>query len=155
MVGVVGSSPTAPTNPMHPRFFSLLLILSSTVAAAQYPARPIHLIVPIPPGGGPDIAARVLGQKLSEQMGEPVVVENRVGSNGNIATEVVARAAPDGYTLGLVADSQIAIKPHLYSKLSFDTLRDLTPGSSVASNQIVLAVAASLPVNSFPQFSKY
>ncbi len=122
---------------------------------AQYPARPIHLIVPIPPGGAPDIAARVLGQKLSEQMGEPVVVENRVGSNGNIAIELVARAVPDGYTLGLVADSQIAINPHLYSKLSFDTLRDLTPVSSVASNQFVLAINPSLPVNSFPEFIEY
>ena len=132
--------------------------LALSVAApsfAQYPARPIHLIVPIPPGGAPDIAARVLGQKLAEQMGEPVVVENRAGSNGNIATELVARAAPDGYTLGLVADSQIAINPHLYSKMSFDTLRDLTPVSSVASNQFVLAINPSLPVGSFPEFIEY
>jgi len=140
---------------MHARFLLLLLIFFSTVAVAQYPSRPIHLIVPIPPGGAPDIAARVLGQKLAEQMGEPVVVENRVGSNGNIATELVARAAPDGYTLGLVADSQIAINPHLYSKMSFDTLRDLTPVSSVASNQFVLAINPSLPVRSFPEFVEY
>src|SRR5256885_6521972 len=132
-------------------FFLLVASLVGFNAAAQYPSRPIHLIVPIPPGGAPDIAARVLGQKLAEQMGEPVVVENRAGSNGNIATELVARAAPDGYTLGLVADSQIAINPHLYSKMSFDTLRDLTPVSSVASNQFVLAVNASLPVGSFPR----
>jgi len=79
--------------------FLLVVSLVAFSAAAQYPSRPIHLIVPIPPGGAPDIAARVLGQKLSEQMGQPVVVENRVGSNGNIATELVARAAPDGYTL--------------------------------------------------------
>jgi tripartite-type tricarboxylate transporter receptor subunit TctC len=140
---------------MPARFFSILLILFSGVAAAQYPSRPIRLIVPIPPGGAPDIAARVLGQKLSEQMSQPVVVENRVGSNGNIATELVARAAPDGYTLGLVADSQITINPHLYSKMSFDTLRDLTPVSSVASNQFVLAINPSLPVNSFPEFIEY
>src|SRR6266513_2815052 len=139
---------------MRARLFFLLLAFSAA-AAAQYPSRPIHLIVPIPPGGAPDIAARVLGQKLSEQTGQPVVVENRVGSNGNIATELVARAAPDGYTLGLVADSQIAINPHLYSKMSFDTLRDLTPVSSVASNQFVLAINASLPVNSFPEFIEY
>src|SRR2546425_1069769 len=155
MVGVVGSSPIAPTIPMRARFFPLLLVFLSTAAAAQYPSRPIHLIVPIPPGGAPDIAARVLGQKLAEQMGEPVVVENRAGSNGNIATELVARAAPDGYTLGLVADSQIAINPHLYSKMSFDTLRDLTPVSSVASNQFVLAINPSLPVSSFPEFIEY
>src|SRR3979411_1701989 len=148
MVGVVGSSPIAPTNPMPARFLSVLLILFSAAAAAQYPSRPIHLIVPIPPGGAPDIAARVLGQKLSEQMGQPVVVENRVAPTATIAPELVARATPDGYTLGLVADSQIAINPHLYSKMSFDTLRDLTPVSSVASNQFVLAINPSLPVNS-------
>src|SRR5713226_2851949 len=135
--------------------FFIVVAVACRGAAAQYPSRPIHLIVPIPPGGAPDIAARVLGQKLSEQMGQPVVVENRVGSNGNIATELVARAAPDGYTLGLVADSQIAINPHLYSKMSFDTLRDLTPVSSVASNQFVLAINASLPVGSFPEFIEY
>src|SRR5881397_1829992 len=107
---------------MNARTLFFLAVFFATSAAAQYPSRPIHLIVPIPPGGAPDIAARVLGQKLSEQVGQPVVVENRAGSNGNIATELVARAAPDGYTLGLVADSQIAINPHLYSKMSFDTL---------------------------------
>src|SRR3979411_3325473 len=98
MVGVVGSSPIAPINLMRARLSLLLLAFFSGIAAAQSPSRPIHLIVPIPPGGAPDIAARVLGQKLSEQMGQPVVVENRVGSNGNIATELVARAAPDGHT---------------------------------------------------------
>src|SRR2546422_9945930 len=155
MVGVVGSSPIAPTNLMRARLFFLLLAFFSTAAAAQYPSRPVHLIVPIPPGGAPDIAARVLGQKLSEQMGQPVVVENRVGSNGNIATELVPSAPPEGYTLGLVADSQIAINPHLYSKMSFDTLRELTPVSSVASNQFVLAINPSVPVGSFPEFIEY
>src|SRR2546422_3339416 len=155
-VGVVGSNPIAPTSSMLARIFFLLVAsLVGSNAAAQYPSRPVHLIVPIPPGGAPDIAARVLGQKLSEQMGQPMVVENRVGSNGNIATELVARAAPDGYALGLVADSQIAINPHLYSKMSFDTLRDLTPVSSVASNQFVLAINPSLPVSSFPEFIEY
>src|SRR5216117_496886 len=90
MVGVVGSSPIAPTILMHARRFFLLLAFFSTAAAAQYPSRPIHLIVPIPPGGAPDIAARVLGQKLAEQMGEPVVVENRSASDGKLATSSVA-----------------------------------------------------------------
>src|SRR5437773_8962655 len=79
-------------------FFLLVASLVGFNAAAQYPSRPIHLIVPIPPGGAPDIAARVLGQKLAEQMGEPVVVENRAGSNGNIATELVARARSEEHT---------------------------------------------------------
>src|SRR3989449_4556195 len=152
MVGVVGSSPIAPTNLMRARLFFLLLAFFSTAAAAQYPSRPIHLIVPIPPGGAPDIAARVLGQKLGEALGQPVVVENRAGANGNIANELVAKAAPDGHTLGLLADSQIAINPHLYSKMPIDTLRDLVPVHTVAVNQFVLAVNAQLPVNNFQEF---
>ena len=83
------------------------------MAFAQFPSRPITIVVPIPPGGAPDIAARVIGQKLSENVGQPVVVENRVGANGNIATDLVAKAQPDGHTLGLLADSQITINPHL------------------------------------------
>src|SRR4051812_17683458 len=91
-----------------------LAALFTTLASAQYPVRPIQLLVPIPPGGAPDLTARVLGQKLSEEFGQPVVVENRPGSNGNIAMEATAKAAPNGYTLMLCADSQIVINPHLY-----------------------------------------
>jgi tripartite-type tricarboxylate transporter receptor subunit TctC len=112
------------------------------------------IIVPIPPGGAPDIAARVIAQKLSENVGQAVVVENRVGANGNIANELVARSAPDGYTLGLLADSQITINPHLY-KMPIDTLRDLTPVTPVAVNQFVLTVNPSLPVKTFPEFIAY
>ena len=136
----------------------IFLILGAAVfsaANAQYPARPIRLIVPIPPGGAPDIAARLLGAKLSESLGQPVVIENRVGSNGNIASEYVARAAPDGYTLALIADSQVVINPHIYSKMSFDTLRDLAPVSTVASNQFVLAINPSLSPKTFPEFIEY
>jgi len=137
---------------------SLFFLLGAAVcsaAMAQYPARPVHLIVPIPPGGAPDIAARLLGAKLSESLGQPVVIENKVGSNGNIASEYVARAAPDGYTLALIADSQVVINPHIYSKMSFDTLRDLAPVSTVASNQFVLAINPSLPPKTFPEFIEY
>src|SRR6195256_6729278 len=82
--------------------------LFSAASWAQYPLRPIKLIVPIPPGGAPDISARVIGQRLSELVAQPVVVENRPGSNGNIAMDLVVKSAPDGYTLGLLADSMIA-----------------------------------------------
>src|SRR5437763_377922 len=104
------------------RAFLLALFFASTGALAQFPSRPITIIVLIPPGGAPDIAARVVGHKLSETLGQPVVVENRSGANGNIANELVAKAAPDGYTLGLLADSQVAINPHLYRKMPIDTL---------------------------------
>jgi tripartite-type tricarboxylate transporter receptor subunit TctC len=129
----------------------VLLALFSTAALAQ---RPITILVPIPPGGAPDIAARVVAAKLSENIGQPVVVENRAGANGNIATDLVAKAAPDGHTLGLLADSQITINPHLY-KMPLDTLRDLTPVTPVAVNQFVLTVNPSLPVQTFPEFIEY
>jgi tripartite-type tricarboxylate transporter receptor subunit TctC len=134
--------------------FLVLMCLTST-AFAQYPSRAITIIVPIPPGGAPDVAARVVAQKLSDHVGQPVVVENRVGANGNIANELVARAAPDGYTLGLLADSQITINPHLYKKMPIDTLKDLAPVTPVAVNQFVLTVNPSLPVRSFPEFIEY
>jgi tripartite-type tricarboxylate transporter receptor subunit TctC len=132
----------------------LALLLSASLAWAQFPSRPVTIIVPIPPGGAPDIAARVLADKLGQTLGQPVVVENRAGANGNIANELVARAQPDGYTLGLLADSQIAINPHLY-KMPIDTLRDLAPVSPVAVNQFVLTVHPSLPVKTFPEFIEY
>ena len=132
----------------------LASLLFSALAAAQYPARAITIIVPIPPGGAPDIAARVIGQKLSENVGQPVVIENKAGANGNIANELVAKSAPDGYTLGLLADSQITVNPHLY-KMPIDTLRDLTPVSTVAANQFVLTVNPALPVRTFPEFIEF
>jgi tripartite-type tricarboxylate transporter receptor subunit TctC len=132
----------------------LALFVSATLAWAQFPSRPVTIIVPIPPGGAPDIAARVLADKLGQTLGQPVVVENRAGANGNIANELVAKAQPDGYTLGLLADSQIAINPHLY-KMPVDTLRDLAPVSPVAVNQFVLTVHPSLPVRTFPEFIEY
>jgi tripartite-type tricarboxylate transporter receptor subunit TctC len=132
----------------------LAALLFSALAAAQYPARAITIIVPIPPGGAPDIAARLIGQKLSENVGQPVVIENKAGANGNIANELVAKSAPDGYTLGLLADSQITVNPHLY-KMPIDTLRDLAPVATVAANQFVLTVNPSLPVRTFPEFIEY
>jgi tripartite-type tricarboxylate transporter receptor subunit TctC len=137
---------------MRALIFAILCFAGA--AAAQYPSRAITIIVPIPPGGAPDIAARVIAQKLSENVGQAVVVENRVGANGNIANELVARAAPDGYTMGLLADSQITINPHLY-KMPIDTLKDLTPVTPVAVNQFVLTVNPSLPVKTFPEFIEY
>jgi tripartite-type tricarboxylate transporter receptor subunit TctC len=129
--------------------------LASAASWAQYPSRPIRLIVPIPPGGAPDISARVIGQRLSELAGQPVVVENRPGSNGNIAMDLVAKSQPDGYTLGLLADSMITINPHLYRTMQVDTLKDLAPVASVVSNSWVLSVNPSLPVKDFKEFVEY
>src|SRR5882762_2743201 len=99
--------------------------LLCAAASAQYPTRAVKLVIPIPPGGAPDISARVLGQRLAELLGQPVVAENRPGSNGNIAMDLVAKSAPDGYTLGLLADSMVAINPHLYKEMQTDPLKDL------------------------------
>jgi len=130
----------------------LAILFSATLAWAQFPTRPVTIIVPIPPGGAPDIAARVLADKLGQTLGQPVVVENRVGANGNIANEMVAKAAPDGYTLGLLADSQITINPHLYKKMPIDTLKDLVPVTPVAVNQFVLTVNPSSPAHTLKEF---
>ena len=130
-------------------------VLFSAASSAQYPMRPIRLIVPIPPGGAPDISARVTGQRLAEIVGQPVVVENRPGSNGNIAMDLVAKSAPDGYTLGLLADSMITINPHLYKNMQTDPLKDLAPVASVVSNSWVLSVNPSVPVKDFKEFVEY
>ncbi len=119
---------------------------------AQYPTRPIRLVVLIAPGGGPDVGARGIQPALSERLGQPVVVENRPGSNGNIAGELVARSAPDGYTLLFGADSLVAINPHLYSKMTFDPLKDLAPVATTIITQLILSVHPSLPVRNFKEF---
>jgi len=133
----------------------VLLAFLAGAALAQYPSHAIKLIVPIPPGGAPDIAARVVGQKLSELLATPVVVENHAGSNGNIAGDLVAKSAPDGYTLLLGQDSLVAINPHLYAKMPFDPLKDLVPVATLVANQFVLAVNPALPVRSFQEFVDY
>jgi tripartite-type tricarboxylate transporter receptor subunit TctC len=124
-------------------------------AAAQYPGKLVRLYVPIPPGGGPDIVARLIAPKLADALGQPVVVENRIGGNGNIAGELVVKSAPDGYTLLLGMDSLIVINPHLYSKMPFDPLKDLAPVASLVSNGFFLAVNPSVPAQTFPEFIEY
>jgi tripartite-type tricarboxylate transporter receptor subunit TctC len=126
--------------------------LLTASAWAQYPSRSIRLLVPNPPGGATDTIARVVAPGLGEALGQPVVVENRPGSNGNLSSELAARAAPDGYTLLLGQDSQIVISPHLYPKLPVDTLRDLAPVATLVTTQMVLAVNPALPAKSLQEF---
>lgn len=111
--------------------------------------------MPIPPGGAPDVTARLLAQAMTEVFGQPVVVENRPGANGNLAAEIVSKSAPDGYTLLSAADSGIVINPHVYSKMGVDTLKDLVPVASIATNQFILAVYPKLPVHTLPEFVAY
>jgi tripartite-type tricarboxylate transporter receptor subunit TctC len=138
----------------------VVLVLTSllgTAAEAQapFPSRPIKVLVTIPPGGAPDISARLLAQYLQENAGWSVVIENRPGANGNIAAAEVVKSAPDGYTLILAADSGITINPHVYSRLAFDPLKDLVPVTSVATNQFMLSVNPALPVSTFQEFVEY
>jgi tripartite-type tricarboxylate transporter receptor subunit TctC len=128
-----------------------------TPASAQsdYPNRPIKIFVTIPPGGAPDIAARLVATYLTEQNGWQVIVENRPGANGNIAGDQVSKSAPDGYTLLVNADSGFTINPHVYAKLPFDPIKDLIPVASIATNQFMLSVNPEVPVKTFQEFIEY
>jgi tripartite-type tricarboxylate transporter receptor subunit TctC len=143
------------------RFVALVSIIGAAALAGpsalaqSYPSRPIRIVVSIPPGGAPDLAARVVGERLEPLLGQPVVVENRTGAGGNIAGDLVAKSAPDGYTLLLGPDSLITINPHLYRDMSFDPLKDLVPVASLVSNMFVLSINPSLPVRDFKEFIDY
>jgi tripartite-type tricarboxylate transporter receptor subunit TctC len=126
--------------------------LLAATAWAQYPNRPVRLLVPNPPGGATDTIARVVAPALGDALGQPVVVENRPGSNGNLSSELAAKAAPDGYTLLLGQDSQIVISPHLYPNLPVDTLKDLAPVATLVTTQMVLTVNSALPVKDLRDF---
>jgi tripartite-type tricarboxylate transporter receptor subunit TctC len=131
-----------------------LAMVSGAVRAQAFPARPVRWIVGFARGGGNDIVARLLGQWLSERLGQPFVVENVPGLAGNIATEMVVRAAPDGYTLLLVSSNN-ATNAALYHDLKFDLLRDIAPVAAISRNSLVLAVNASLPVKTVSEFIAY
>jgi tripartite-type tricarboxylate transporter receptor subunit TctC len=127
-------------------------LLAPPAAAENYPTRPIRLYVAFPPGGAADIVARLVAQPLSARLGQPVVVENKPGSGGNIAGELIARAAPDGYSLLIGPDNLFTINPHLFSKMSFDPLKDIVPVATVQSNALVLAISTKVPANDFKEF---
>ena len=117
------------------------------VAAQSYPSKPIRLLVPFPPGGSVDLVARLSSSKLSESLGQPIVIDNRSGASGNIAAELVARAAPDGYTL-MVHTIPLVVNVFLYSRVPYDVLNDFVPVSLLSASVSVLAVHPSLPVHS-------
>jgi tripartite-type tricarboxylate transporter receptor subunit TctC len=125
---------------------ALLLALSFNLAHGQeaWPTRPLRFILPFPPGGGTDILGRLIAERLSATLGQPVVTENRGGAGGNVGAEAAARSAPDGYTIVLVAPS-LAISPTRYSKLNYDPVKDFAPISLVASVPNVMITQASLP----------
>src|SRR6266508_4877413 len=127
----------------------------SRIAGAQgYPSRPVRIIVGFPAGGGVDIIARLMGQWLSERLGQPFLIENRPGAGSNIATEAVVRAAPDGYTLLLVHASN-AINATLYDKLNFNFIRDIAPVAGIIVVPNVMVLHPSVPAKSVPELIAY
>ena len=125
------------------------LCLGYGCAIAQpYPSKPVRLVLPYPPGGGSDTIGRPLAQKMSESLGQQIVVENRGGASGNIGMEYVARAAPDGYTLVFALTAQLAVNPALFQKLPYDPVRDFAPISLLGSGGYILVVHPSLPAKS-------
>jgi tripartite-type tricarboxylate transporter receptor subunit TctC len=128
--------------------------LSRIAGAQAYPVRPVRWIVGFAAGGLNDILARLVGQFLSERLGQPFVIENRPGAGGNIATEVVANAPADGYTLLLIGSSN-TINPSLYDKLNFNFLRDIVPVAGIVRVPLVMVVTPSLPVKTVPEFIAY
>ena len=134
-----------------PRLLLLLaLVLPGTLLAQNYPSKPIRLVVGFTPGGGVDINARLLAAKLSEYLGQPVIVENRPGAGTNIANEYVAKSAADGYTL-LMATPVVLINMTLYKKLAFDTLRDFVGVAIFSASPNIMVVSASVPVTNLRQ----
>ena len=136
-----------------PRLLLPMLCLSGFLSAASaqtYPTRAITIIVPFPAGGSADTLARLLGARLSEKFGQPVVVDNKPGVGGNIGTDLVAKAAPDGYTL-LLAPSSIAIAPHLYKKLTYDPIKDFAPVTLIGNIPMAVVVNPSFPAKSIKE----
>ena len=143
---------------MRCTFFKVAFLLSLAlcpfwVMSQAWPNKPVKLIVPFPPGGMADVVSRILGQHLSETWGQQVVVENRAGAGGTIATSAVVKAAPDGYTLMAVFDTHAAA-PYLY-KIKYDLLQDLTPISMVARSPMLLVANANFPAKTLPSLLQY
>src|SRR5262245_47686694 len=131
-----------------------LPVVSRVARAQAYPSRPVRVIVPFAPAGGADITARLIGQWLSERLGQPFIIENRPGGGTNIATEAVVRAPADGYTLLMISATQ-AINATLYDKLNFHIIRDITPVAGIIRQPFVMAVHPSVPAKTVPEFIAY
>ena len=149
----------SPTRPFRAACVLAALVVATPIFAQSsdatgYPNQPVHLVVPFGAGSGPDVRARQLGQKLTEQWGQPVVVENRPGAGGQLAMGQVARAAPDGYTLVMAGQSPMAIAPHLV-KLPYDPLRDFTAVTRTSRGPIILVVNPELPARTVAEFVDY
>lgn len=139
-----------------PRLCALPLLAMPALSLAQsYPAKPIRLVVGVPAGGTNDVVARLVAQKMSAQLGQQIIVDNRAGANGNIGAELVAKSPPDGYTLFMASIGVSSIHPSLYSKMPFDTLRDFAMISQLTSIPQIIVVHPSVPVKDVKQLIAY
>src|SRR5262249_17631010 len=146
-----------------PRILSLLtltvlgaaLVLSPNTRAETYPSRPLRIVVSTSAGGITDISARVLGAYITAKTGQPVVIDNKSGGSGNIGMELVARSAPDGYTLGVANTGNIVINPFLYRHMTYDPLSELAPVGSIGAVPLFLVVNGKLPVHTLPELIAY
>lgn len=126
-------------------------MVSTGVRAQAWPAKPIRIVVPYPPGGSSDIIARAISQPLSDALGQPVIVDNKAGANGNLGADLVAKSQPDGYTLLLCDTGALAISPSVYTKLSFDPAKDLRGVTMLAYSPHLLVVHPSVPANNLKE----
>ncbi len=136
-------------------FFAALFAFCASAFAQGYPAKPIHIIAPFPAGGGYDFLSRLLGAEMSKTFGQPVIVENKAGANGNIGTNFVAKSAPDGYTLLMGGNSPISLNVSLYPKLPFDPVKDFEAISRVATQPNLFAAHPTVPVKSVADLMRY
>ena len=133
--------------------FALLVVTASVQAQSDaYPSRPVRIIVTVPPGGAADFIARLVGTKMAESLGQPVLVENRAGASGTIAADAVAKSAPDGYTLLQNSITTHGIGPHLYAKLPYDSIRDFAPITMLARLPLIMTVNAGVKANTAQEF---
>ncbi|MBP7567948.1 MAG: tripartite tricarboxylate transporter substrate binding protein [Burkholderiaceae bacterium] len=142
------------THPIRRSLLALALCagLVPAAMAQAWPSKPIKLVVNFPPGGAADQLARMVGQPLSEALGQPVVIENRGGAGGNIGGDAVAKSPADGYTLLMSSGGMVSINPYLYARMPFDPAKDIVPVASVARIAVYLVTKPDLPVNNVPEF---
>ncbi len=134
---------------------ALCAMMPLSAGAQDYPAKPIRIIVPVAPGGITDIAARAAGDYIARKSGQPVVIENRTGAGGNIGSEAVAKSAPDGYTLGVIATTQIVINPVVFKKMPYDPLTELVPVAPIGEAPQFLVTSAKVPATNLTEFIAY
>ena len=129
-----------------------LTLIPSAASAQAWPAKPIRLMVPFPPGGSTDIVARIVAQKLGERLGQSIVIENRGGAGGTIGTAIIGKSAPDGYNLAVASTSTHVVAPGVYAKLEYDPIKDFAPVGLMAVSPYLLVVNPALPAKTLPEF---